>query len=248
MIERKKIVLVTGASRGIGNEIALSYGRLKHNVCVNYSSNKEAADLVVTNIKDSGGQAFAYHCDVSNEDSIKNMFKEIDNTFGPIDILINNAGITKDALLLRMNTEDWQNVLDVNLRGSFLCTKYASRYMMKNRYGHIINVSSVVAFIGNIGQTNYIASKSGIIGLTRASALELANFGIRVNAVVPGFIKTDMTEKLFEKAKKDLTDRIALGYIGKPEDISRIVVFLTSGEADYITGQAIHINGGLFMS
>ena len=248
MIGKGKVVLVTGASRGIGRDIALNYGRLKCNVCVNYAGNLEAADSVVKEIKVLGGEAFSYCCDISNEDRIKEMFKEIDNIFGPVEILINNAGITKDALLLRMNTEDWQRVIDVNLKGAFLCTKYASKYMMKKRYGHIVNVSSVVAFISNIGQANYISSKSGIIGLTRASALELASFGIRVNAVVPGFIETDMTEKLFENVKKDLTDRIALGYIGKPEDVSHTVIFLTTGEADYITGQAIHINGGLFMN
>jgi 3-oxoacyl-[acyl-carrier protein] reductase len=241
-------VLVTGASRGIGKQIALNYGRLKYNICVNYTANKEAAELVVKDIKELGGEAFSYCCDVSREDKVKEMFQVIDSKFGPVDILINNAGITKDAILLRMNTEDWQSVVDVNLKGTFLCTKYASKYMLKKKYGHIINISSVVVFIGNVGQANYISSKAGIIGLTRASAVELASFGIRVNAVVPGFIKTDMTEKLFDKVKKDLTGKIALGYIGKPEDVSPTIAFLTSGDADYITGQAIHINGGLFLS
>ena len=248
MTASSRNVLITGASRGIGKEIALSYGHLKYNICVNYAANKEAAELVVKDIKELGGEAFSHCCDVSREDEVKEMFKAMDSNFGPVDILINNAGITKDAILLRMNAEDWQSVIDVNLKGAFLCTKYASKYMLKKKYGHIINISSVVAFIGNLGQANYISSKAGLIGLTRASAIELANFGIRVNAVVPGFIKTDMTEKLFDKVKKDLTDKISLGYIGKPEDIAPIILFLTSGDADYITGQAIHVNGGLFLS
>jgi 3-oxoacyl-[acyl-carrier protein] reductase len=247
MHNSSKVVLVTGGSRGIGKDIALKFGKLQYKVCVNYAGNKEAAESVVQEIKSLGGDAFSYCCDVSQEEKVKEMFKNLESTFGSVDILINNAGITKDNLLLRMNIDDWQRVIDVNLKGAFLCTKCAARYMMKKHYGHIINISSVVAFIGNIGQSNYISSKSGIVGLTRASAMELAAFGIRVNAIVPGFIKTDMTEKLFESAKKDLTERISLGYIGKPEDISHTVVFLTSGDADYITGQAIHINGGLFM-
>ena len=248
MTNKNKNVIVTGASRGIGRAIALDYGRLKYNICVNYSSNKEAAESVVKEIKELGGNAFAYCCDVSDEEKVEEMLKNVDDVFGPVDILVNNAGITKDALLFRMNTDSWQRVIDINLKGAFLCSKYAAKYMIKKKYGHIVNISSVVTFIGNIGQANYIASKSGIIGLTKASATELAKFGIRVNAVVPGFIRTDMTEKLVDNVKKDLTDKIALGYIGKPEDISAVVVFLTSGAADYITGQSIHVNGGLFFN
>jgi 3-oxoacyl-[acyl-carrier protein] reductase len=245
---KNKNVIVTGASRGIGREIALSYGRLRYNVCVNYAGNKEASESVVKEIEELGGNAFAYCCDVSDEEQVVDMLKKVDDTFGPVDVLVNNAGITKDALLIRMNLDSWQRVVDINLKGTFLCTKYAAKYMIKKKYGHIVNISSVVAFMGNVGQANYIASKSGIIGLTIASATELAKFGIRVNAIVPGFIWTNMTEKLVDQIKKDLTDKIALGYIGKPEDVSPIVVFLTSGAADYVTGQAIHVNGGLFFN
>jgi 3-oxoacyl-[acyl-carrier protein] reductase len=242
-----KVVLVTGASRGIGRAIALSYALQGANVCVNYATNSVAADEVVQEIKKSGRKAFSYQCDVSSEEEVKAMVKTVETNFGNIDILINNAGITKDALILRMGEADWQRVMDVNLRGVFLCTKYAAKSMMKKRYGHIINVSSVVAYSGNIGQSNYIASKSGVVGFTKVAALEFASWGIRVNAVVPGFIDTEMTENLPEDIKKDLTKKIALGYIGKAEDIAGVVTFLTSKASDYITGQSIHINGGLFM-
>ncbi|MDY6820798.1 MAG: 3-oxoacyl-[acyl-carrier-protein] reductase [Deferribacterota bacterium] len=248
MTSERKVVLVTGGSRGIGREIALNYGKQKYCVVVNYISNKDAAEEVAGKIKNLGGDSLAYSCDVSNEEDVKLMVRHIIEKYASIDILVNNAGITRDAIMLRLKENDWQDVIDVNLKGAFLASKYVSRYMMKKKYGYIINISSVVAYTGNIGQCNYIASKSGLIGLTRSMALELSSFGIRVNTVVPGFIKTDMTSKLSEDPKNKIFKNIPLGYIGEPKDISKVVEFLTSGNADYITGQAIHVNGGLYMN
>lgn len=240
------VVLVTGASRGIGRQIALDFGKAKAKVCVNYASNEEKALEVVNEIVKYNGLAKAYKADIGNEDEVKNMIKEIKDDFGSVDILINNAGITKDGLFVRMSEKDFNDVININLKGAFLCSKAVSRDMMKKKYGKIINISSVVGFTGNIGQANYVSSKSGLIGLTKSLALELSSRGIRVNAVAPGFIETDMTENLGNK--EDMLPKIPLGYFGRVKDVSSAVLFLASKDSDYITGQTIHVNGGMYFS
>ncbi|UOD33836.1 3-oxoacyl-[acyl-carrier-protein] reductase [Deferribacteraceae bacterium V6Fe1] len=245
---KDKIVLVTGASRGIGRQIAIDFGKLGAKVCVNYSSNEGKALEVVEYITKEGGMAKAFKANVAIEEEVMSMFKAIKAEFGPVEILVNNAGITRDGLFMRMSEKDFDDVIDINLKGTFLCCKAAARDMMKNRYGKIINVSSVVGFIGNIGQANYVSSKSGITGLTKSLALELSSRGVRVNAVAPGFIDTDMTTELTEDVKKEMLNRIPLGYFGKVEDVSRAVLFLASSDSDYITGQTIHVNGGMFFN
>ncbi|MCA1927914.1 MAG: 3-oxoacyl-[acyl-carrier-protein] reductase [Calditerrivibrio sp.] len=242
-----KTILVTGASKGIGRSIALEFARLGGNVCINYSSSNESALEVLEATRVFDCQADIFKSDISDESSVKNMFDEIEKKFGTVDILVNNAGITKDNILMRMKSEEWDNVLNINLKGAFNCIKAASKGMMKKRYGKIINISSVVAFTGNIGQANYISSKAGLIGLTKSSAIELAPRGIRVNAIAPGFIETDMTKSLTEDVKNAMLSKILLGYFGKPEDIAKASVFLASPDSDYITGTVLHINGGMFL-
>lgn len=245
-----KIALVTGASSGIGKVLALKLGSLGATVAVNYldlGEIKKDAEAVVKEITDNGGKAAMFAGDVSKEDDVKAMFDEITDTFGAPDILINNAGITRDTLIMRMKTEDWEKVLDVNLKSAFICSKYAFKGMMKKKYGKIINVASIVGFSGNAGQANYVASKAGLVGLTKTAAIEFAARGVRVNAVAPGFIKTAMTDALPDEVKQAMMNKIPLAEFGQPEDISNAVVFLASAESDYITGQTIHINGGMYM-
>ena len=244
---KEKIFLVTGASRGIGKEIALKLSQEKSNIAFFYASNEERAKEVVEEIEANGVKALALKADVSNEAEVMNAVKSIEKEFGGIDILVNNAGITRDNLLIRMSEKDWEDVMDINLKGVFLTTKAVSRKMMKKRYGKIINISSVVGVSGNIGQGNYSASKAGIIGFTKSMAQELSSRGIRVNAIAPGFIKTDMTDVLKDEVKEEMLRNIPLGALGKPEDIANLVVFLASSKADYITGQVINIDGGMVM-
>ncbi|MBU8877798.1 3-oxoacyl-[acyl-carrier-protein] reductase [Bacillus sp. FJAT-29790] len=242
-----KTALVTGASRGIGREIALELARQGANVAVNYSGSEERANQVVDEIKALGREAFAVRCDVSNGESVASMVKETIDTFGKLDILVNNAGITKDNLLMRMKEDEWDDVININLKGVFLCTKAVSRQMMKQRSGRIINISSIVGTSGNPGQANYVAAKSGVIGLTKTTAMELASRGITVNAIAPGFITTDMTDKLSEEVKDQMLKQIPLAQFGEPSDIANAVVFLASDDSRYMTGQTLHVNGGMFM-
>ncbi len=242
-----KVALVTGASRGIGRAIALALAEAGAKVGVNYAASSEAAEEVVSRIKKAGGEALAVRFDVSQAGEVLEGVQKLKETLGPVDILVNNAGITKDTLLLRMKEEDWEAVLAVNLKGAFLCTKAVLQGMMKRRFGRIINISSVIAFSGNVGQTNYAASKAALIGFTKSLAREVASRGITVNAVAPGFIETDMTAKIPEKIKETLVSQIPLGRVGKPEEVSPAVVFLASEAASYITGQVIHVNGGIYM-
>ena len=242
-----KAALVTGASRGIGREIALELARQGADIAVNYSGSEERANAVVAEIKEMGRHAIAVQCDVSNSESVAKMVKETIEAFGKLDILVNNAGITKDNLLMRMKEEEWDDVININLKGVFLCTKAVTRQMMKQRSGRIINISSIVGVSGNPGQANYVAAKSGVIGLTKTSAKELASRGITVNAVAPGFITTDMTDKLQDDVKEAMLKQIPLARFGEPSDIANVVVFLASEESRYMTGQTLHVDGGMVM-
>lgn len=242
-----KNALVTGASRGIGREIALELARQGANVAVNYSGNEAKAQQVVEEIKAIGRNAIKLKADVANETSVKEMVKEVIGEFGTLDILVNNAGVTRDNLLMRMKEEEFDQVINTNLKGVFVCTKAVTRQMMKQKAGQIINVSSIVGVSGNPGQANYVAAKAGVIGLTKTTAKELASRNIRVNAVAPGFISTDMTDALTDEQQAGMLDMIPLGKLGKPEEVARVVRFLASEDASYITGQTIHIDGGMVM-
>jgi 3-oxoacyl-[acyl-carrier protein] reductase len=242
-----KVALVTGASRGIGREIAFELAREGADVAVNYAGSEAKALELVDEIKAMGRDAFAIQADVSNSDSVSDMVKETVERFGKLDILVNNAGITKDNLLMRMKESEWDDVININLKGVFLCTKTVTRQMMKQRSGRIINISSIVGVSGNPGQANYVAAKSGVIGLTKTAAMELSSRGITVNAIAPGFITTDMTDKLNEEVKAEMLKQIPLAKFGEPKDIARAVVFLASEDSNYMTGQTLHINGGMFM-
>lgn len=247
MVLAGQVALVTGASRGIGRAIALELGSKGAKVAVNYAGSKEKALEVVKEIEEMGSSAIAIQADVTSQEAISEMFKVIEEKLGSVNILVNNAGINKDSLLMRMKEEDWDQVLDTNLKGVFLCTKGVIRSMMKERKGKIINISSVVGISGNIGQSNYAAAKAGVIGFTKTMALELASRGIQVNAIAPGFIATDMTDKIPEGIKEELIKKIPLQKLGKPEDIAGIVSFLASPQGDYITGQVICVDGGLLI-
>ena len=244
---KDKVALVTGASRGIGKAIALSLASQGAKVAINYSSSDDAALEVCDIIRKNGGTAEIFKARVNEEEEVENMFSSIEEKLGSVDILVNNAGITKDNLLMRMKTPEWDSVMDVNLKGAFLCTRRALKGMMKARYGKIINISSVVGFSGNAGQFNYSATKAGIIGMTKSAALELASRGIRVNAVAPGFIETDMTAALTDDVKAAYMKKIPLKSLGKAEDIAQAVIYLASPMSDYMTGQTLHLNGGLYM-
>jgi len=249
MIQNKillgKVALVTGASRGIGKSIALSLGNLGAEVVVNYSSSDEKAEEVVEKIRALGGKSYKLKFDVSNEESVNEAINQIIKNSGTIDILINNAGITRDGLLLRMKTSQWNEVLDTNLKGVFLCTKNVAKFMIKNRSGKIVNITSIVGLIGNPGQANYSAAKAGVIGFTKSCAKEFASRGINVNAIAPGFIDTEMTENL---DVENILKMIPLGKLGSTDQIANLVNFLVSSEAsDYITGQTISIDGGMNM-
>lgn len=242
-----KSAIVTGASRGIGREIALLLAKEGARVAVNYSGSKDKADDVVTLITESGGEAFAIQADVSDADGVKVMVDKTMEMFGSIDILVNNAGITRDNLLMRMKEDEWDDVININLKGVFLCTKGVTRQMMRQRAGRIVNVASIVGVSGNPGQANYVAAKAGVIGFTKTAAKELASRNINVNAVAPGFITTDMTDVLSDEVKEQMMSVIPLGKLGRAEDVARTVLFLLSEDADYITGQTIHVDGGMVM-
>ena len=242
-----KVALITGGSRGIGKAIAIKLASYKANIVINYTSNKEHALKVKEEIERYGVKSIVIKCDVSKSDEVNNMIEEVVKEFGQIDILVNNAGITRDGLLMRMKEEDFDSVIDINLKGVFNCTKSATKYMMKKRYGKIINISSVVGLIGNAGQANYCASKAGVIGLTKSSARELASRNINVNAIAPGFINTDMTSVLNENLKETMLKNIPQNRFGSPEDVANLVLFLASDMSSYITGQIINVDGGMVM-
>ncbi|ASS61106.1 MULTISPECIES: 3-oxoacyl-[acyl-carrier-protein] reductase [Bacillus] len=243
----EKTAVVTGASRGIGRAIALDLAKNGCNVVVNYSGNEAKANEVVDEIKSLGRNAIAVKADVSNSEEVQNMMKEAVTAFSSIDILVNNAGITKDNLLMRMKENEWDDVININLKGVFNCTKAVTRQMMKQRSGRIINVSSIVGVSGNPGQANYVAAKAGVIGLTKSSAKELASRNITVNAIAPGFISTDMTDKLSKEVQDEMLKQIPLARFGDPSDISSVVTFLASEGSRYMTGQTLHIDGGMVM-
>lgn len=242
-----KAALVTGASRGIGRAIAIALAEAGADVAVNYAGNEAAAKEVAALIEGMGRRALVIQADVSVASEAEAMVGRTIETFGKLDILVNNAGITRDNLIMRMKEEEFDDVIRTNLKGVYNCLKAATRPMMKQRSGRIINISSVVGTTGNAGQANYSAAKAGVIGLTKAAAKELASRGITVNAVAPGFIETDMTEKLGADVREQLLKAIPLGKLGQPEHIAKAVRFLASDDSDYMTGQTIHVDGGMVM-
>ncbi len=246
MVLRDKTALVTGAGRGIGRAIALRLAESGADVAV-VDLNPDAVAEVAAEVSKMGRRALALTGNVTAATEVDDFVKKTADEFGRIDILVNNAGITRDTLLMRMKEEDWDAVLNVNLKGAFLCTKAVSRIMMKQRYGRIVNISSVIGLMGNAGQANYGASKAGIIGFSKSAARELASRGITVNAIAPGFIETQMTDVLPEEMKKQLVQQIPLGRIGVPQDVADAVLFLASDAASYITGQTIAVDGGMVM-
>lgn len=239
------VALVTGGSRGIGRVISEKLARAGYNVAICYSGNESAAQETIAECKRFGVQSMFIKADVSNESDVKNMFEEVKQLLGPVEVLVNNAGITKDGLLLRMSEEDYDAVVDTNLKGTFLCTKAAIKDMMKARRGKIVNITSIVGVNGNAGQANYAASKAGIIGFTKSVAREYGSKGITVNAVAPGFIQTAMTDTLPENVKDGYLKQIPVGRFGSPEDVANVVEFLASEKSDYVTGQVIEVTGGM---
>ena len=242
-----KIALVTGAARGIGKEIALTLAGSGATVIVNYNGSKERAEAVVSEIKENGGEAEAMQCNVADFEASENMVKDVLAKYGKVDILVNNAGITKDNLIMRMSEADYDAVLDTNLKGAFNMIRHLSRAFLKQRSGKIINISSVSGVMGNAGQSNYSASKAGLIGITKSVARELASRNVCVNAVAPGFIATEMTEVLSEDYMNKMKEMIPLGKLGNTKDIANMVLFLAGNQSDYITGQVIHVDGGMVM-
>ena len=247
MLLAKKTALVTGASRGIGRATALELAKAGAKVALNFAGNRAAAEEVAALIEAAGGEALLVQADVGDPAAVDTMIKAVVARFGKIDILVNNAGITRDNLIMRMKEEEWDAVIHTNLKGIFNCTKAVTRLMMKQKYGRIVNMTSVVGVMGNAGQSNYAAAKAGVIGFTKSMAKELASRNITVNAVAPGYISTDMTANLPEQAKSELQSQIPLQRLGNPEDVAAAVLFLVSPGADYITGQTLHVDGGMVM-
>ena len=242
---KNKIALVTGAGRGIGRAIAVALAKEGAEVVINYNGSEERAKEVKQTIEENGGKASIYKCNVSDFVACEAMIKDIVKEYGHLDILVNNAGITKDGLIMKMKEEDFDSVLNVNLKGTFNTIRHSARQMLKQRSGKIINISSVSGILGNVGQANYAASKAGVIGLTKTMARELGSRGITVNAIAPGFVDTEMTGVLSEEIRENACKQIILGRFGKPEDIANTAVFLASDKADYITGQVISVDGGM---
>ena len=245
-MDNKKIAVVTGGSRGIGKEIAVKLAEEAY-VIVNYNGSEEKVAQVVREIKDKGGGAEAVKCNVASFKECEKFIGDIVERFGKIDILVNNAGINKDGLILSMSEEDFDSVINTNLKGTFNCIKFVSKSMIKNRYGKIINISSISGVAGNPGQSNYAASKAGIIGLTKSVANELAKRNINVNAIAPGFIMTEMTDVLRDKVKENILSQIPLKRFGTPQDVAELAAFLASDKSSYITGQVINLDGGMIM-
>lgn len=242
-----QVAIVTGASRGIGREIAITLADAGANIVINYAGNKALAEEVANSVRELGREALVIQADVSQSEQVDKLISTSIAHFGKVDILINNAGITKDNLIMRMKEEDWDAVINTNLKSAFLLCKGISRQMMKQRYGRIINISSVVGILGNPGQANYVAAKSGMIGLTKTLARELAARGITVNAVAPGFIETDMTISLSEDIKAEMLRQIPLSRLGAAKDVANVVRFLASDSAAYMTGQVLNVDGGMVM-
>ncbi len=248
----KRTVVVTGGSRGIGRAICLAFAGADTHIVFNYFSpvnpEEEAAAAAETEalVVAAGGTVGSYSTDVSSEAALVDFFDDVIKDTGRVDVLVNNAGITKDGLLMRLKTKAWDDVMNINLKGTFMCTKLAAKHMMKQRYGRIINMASVVGVTGNAGQANYAASKAGVIGLTKSAAKELASRNITVNAIAPGFIETDMTAVLPESVREAMLSQIPLGRAGTPEDVAAVAAFLASESADYLTGQVIHVSGGMY--
>lgn len=242
-----KTAIITGASRGIGAEIAKRFAQAGAKVVVNYSGSQEKAEAVVEAIKENGGEAIAVKADVADSEAVKAMVDAAMDTFGSVDILVNNAGITRDNLMMRMKDDEWDDVINTNLKGVFICTKAVTRQMMKQRSGRIVNIASIVGVMGNAGQANYVASKAGVIGLTKTTARELSSRGITANAIAPGFITTDMTDELGEDIQKTMLAQIPLGRFGKPEEVAKAALFLASDDSSYMTGQTLHLDGGMVM-
>lgn len=243
-----KVAIITGASRGIGRAIAVSLANAGAKFVINYVNNAAAAQEVVDVINSSGNIAIAVQADVSNKEEAEKLIQEAAKIFGSIDILVNNAGITRDNLLLRMKEEEWDAVIDTNLKGVYNCTKAALKPMLKQRSGKIVNISSVIGLMGNAGQANYAAAKAGIIGFTKAVAKEVASRGINVNAVAPGFISTEMTGVITEELRQEMLKAIPLNRLGSPEDVAEVVKFLVSSVANYVTGQTVAVDGGMVMA
>jgi len=244
----RKTAVVTGGSRGIGKAIATELASQGYNIVINYNSSEEKANVLKETLEEKYNvEVLALKCDVSSFDDVKSMYKAVKKNFDSIDLLVNNAGITKDNLILRMKEEDFDQVININLKGTFNCSKIFGRHMLKQKSGKIVNISSIVGIMGNAGQSNYAASKAGVIGLTKSLAKEFATRGITVNAVAPGFIQSAMTDALNDDVIKHYKDNIPLGNLGKPEDVAKVVKFLSSADADYITGQVINVDGGLLI-
>ena len=242
-----KVAVVTGASGGIGRAIALAFGKAGASVAVHYNGNEAKAAAVKAEIEEAGGKAEIFRCNVADFDACSDFIKSVVKTFGKIDILVNNAGITRDGLVMGMSEEDFDAVIDTNLKGSFNCIRFASRQMMRKKYGRIINITSVSGVAGNAGQANYSASKAGLIGLTKSVVKELASRNITANAIAPGFVKTEMTDVLSDEVKEAAMKQIPLGRFAEPEDIANAAVFLASDMASYITGQVLLVDGGMVM-
>ena len=246
-MEEKKVAFITGGSRGIGKEVALKFADNGYNIVINYVSDKTDTQELEKEFTKRGVEALIIKADVTNTEQIENLVKEVIEKFGKIDVLVNNAGVTKDNLLMRMSEEEFDKVVEVNLKGTFIVTKAVIKYMMKKRSGSIINLSSVVGVAGNAGQANYSASKAGIIGFTKSVAKELASRNIRANAVAPGFIETDMTAVLSDSVKENIHNQIPLKRMGSAKEVANLIYFLGSDESSYITGQTINIDGGMLM-
>lgn len=242
-----KIALVTGGARGIGRAISLELAHSGADVAINYGGSEAAAKELATEIEQLGRKALIVQANVADSEAVQDMVKQVVEHFGRLDILVNNAGITRDNLVMRMKDEEWDEVINVNLKGVYNCIKAVTRTMMKQRFGRIINISSVVGVLGNAGQANYVAAKAGVIGLTKTMARELCTRGITVNAVAPGFIETDMTAKLSEDVQEGILSQVPLARLGRPEEVAKVVRFLSSEDAAYMTGQTLHVDGGMFM-
>jgi 3-oxoacyl-[acyl-carrier protein] reductase len=244
---QKRVIVVTGASRGIGRAVAVALAAPGHEVIVNYHASPEGAEETASAVVARGGQPHLYRFDVADAQEVKDAFKKIIAEHGRCDVLVNNAGITRDNLVAVMKPAEWDDVLNTNLKGMFLCSQAVVKPMMRQRYGRMVNVTSVVGVIGNAGQCNYAAAKAGIIGFTRSLARELISRNITVNAVAPGYVSTEMTSAMSEKAREAVLSQIPAGRVGTPEEIAAVVRFLVSDEASYMTGQVLHVNGGMFM-